>query len=243
MGEVRVHDLSSGKSTEALIPCAKSGAGDLSGAIQLDTLPEGVHVVIRATDDQVDLGALGTDVKARDAVIVYPRGKGEKAVEVPLVKTKGGYVGDKIVMWADLDKLNDEGTKLDIAVFDHDGTTGEASEELHLAVAVSTGKSCEKAQDDNPQSVVLGASPGASKADLSAAELGAPMKDSAWFSSCGLAASANANICVAVKDGKPLGVSVTVTPEDRRVAACIDRFARKLRFPESDKLDVVQQRF
>jgi hypothetical protein len=84
---------------------------------------------------------------------------------------------------------------------------------------------------------------GAQKADLTNEQLGAPMKSSAWFSSCGLADSANADICVAVKKGKPLGVSVAVTPQNKRVAACIDRSARKLHFPESDKLDVVHQKF
>jgi hypothetical protein len=240
--KVQMHDLSGAGTTEALVPCAKAGASDFSGAIKIETIPEGVHIIIHATDDQVDLGMLGSDVKTRDAVIVYPRGKGQKAVEVPLVKTNDGYVGDKIVMWDDLDKLNDEGTKFDIAVYDHDGTNGEASEEMHVSVAVSTGKSCEKALDENAQTIELRGGQ-AAKADLTDAQLGAPMKDSSWFSSCGLADSAKADICVAVKKGKPLGVSVAVSPENKRVAACIDRSARKLRFPESDKLDVVHQKF
>jgi len=46
-----------------------------------------------------------------------------------------------------------------------------------------------------------------------------------------------------VKNGKPLGVSVSVTPQNRRVAVCIDRAARRLSFPSSDKLDVVHQKF
>ena len=223
----------------------EGGAGDFSGAIKVETIPEGVHITINATDDQVNLGMLGSDVKARDAVIVYPRGKGEKAVEVPLMKTKRGYVGDKIVMWDDLDKLTDEGTKFEIAVYDHDGSSSEASEEMHVSVAVSTGKSCERAQDENPQTIDIGAKQGGGggRADLSDAQLGGPMKNSGWFSACGLADSANADICVAVKKGKPLGVSVAVTPENKRVAACIDRSARKLHWPESEKLDVVHQKF
>ena len=47
----------------------------------------------------------------------------------------------------------------------------------------------------------------------------------------------------AVKNGKPLGVSVGVTPANKRTAACIDRAARKLHFPSSAKLDVVHQKF
>jgi hypothetical protein len=241
--KTQVHDLNAGGATETLVPCAKAGAGDFSGMVKVETIPEGVHIIIHATDDEVNLGMLGADVKTRDAVIVYPRGKTQKAIEVPLVKTKDGYEGDKIVMYDDLDKLNDEGTKLDIAVFDHDSSSGQASEEMHVSVAVSTGKSCEKAEDENPQTLDMGAKSSASKADLTDAQLGAPMQTSAWFSSCGLAESANADICVAVKKGKPLGVSVAVTPDNKRVAACIDRSARKLHFPESDKLDVVHQKF
>jgi hypothetical protein len=240
--KVHTHDLNATGATDAFVPCAKSGANDFSGAIKVETIPEGVHITIHATDDQVNLGMLGSDVKTRDAVIVYPRGKGQKAVEVPLMKTADGYVGDKIVMWDDLDKLNDEGTKFDIAVYDHDKNGGEASEEMHVSVAVSTGKSCEKAQDENNQVMDMGAK-GAAKADLTNEQLGAPMRSSAWFASCGLADSANADICVAVKKGKPLGVSVAVTPQNKRVAACIDRSARKLHFPESEKLDVVHQKF
>ena len=237
---VQQHDLNGEKATEAFTPCAKSGANDYSGAIKIETMPEGVHIIINATDDMVNNGQLGSDVRTRDAVIVYPNGKGSKAIEVPLIKTKDGYTGDKIVLYDDLEKLTDDGTKLDIAVFDHDGKSGETSEEMHVQVAVSTGKSCEKAIDENPQTVDFGKK---GKADLTDAQLGAPIKSSVFFSGCGLADSANADICVAVKQGKPLGVSVKVTPQSNKTAACIDRAARRLHFPESDKLDVVHQHF
>ena len=110
-----------------------------------------------------------------------------------------------------------------------------------MQFAVSTGKSCEKAIDENPQTVDFGKKGG--KADLTDEQLGAPMRSSGFFSGCGLSDSANADICVAVKKGRPLGVSVKVTPLNNRVAACIDRAARRLHFPSSDKLDVVHQKF
>jgi hypothetical protein len=69
------------------------------------------------------------------------------------------------------------------------------------------------------------------------------MKSSSFFQHCGLADSANAEICVAVKKGKPLGVSVKVSPTNNKVAACIDKATRKLSFPSSEKLDVVKQKF
>ena len=112
---------------------------------------------------------------------------------------------------------------------------------MHVQVAVSTGKSCEKAQDENPQRIVMGQT--GAPPDLTREQLGAPMANSMFFAGCGLASSANADICVAVKQGKPLGVSVAITPADNKTAACIDRATRKLRFPASDQLDVVKQHF
>lgn len=239
--KTQTHNLSEDKATEALVPCSKSGANDYSGAIKIETIPEGVHIIINATDDEVNQGMLGSDVKTRDAVIVYPKGKGSKAIEVPLVKTANGYTGDKIVLYDDLDKLTDEGTKMDIAVFDHDSKSGEPSEEMHLQVNISTGKSCERAQDENPQTMDF--SKKGSRPDLTDGQLGAPMKSSGFFSGCGLSDNASADICVAVKQGKPLGVSVKVLPQNNKVAACIDRSTRHLHFPASDKLDVVHQKF
>jgi hypothetical protein len=241
--KVHTHDAQVEGATAALVPCSASGANDYSGVVKVESTFEGVKITIDATDDQVDMGALGSDVKTRDAVLVYPKGKGSKAVEVALVKTLHGYMGEKVIPWVELDKLTDEGTKIDVAIFDHD-KKGEASEELHVAVAVSTGKSCEKARDENNETVDLGAKGGApQQRDFTEAELGAPMKTDAFFRQCGLDAKSSADICVAVKQGKPFGVSVSVSPVNNKVAACIDRAARKLRFPSGPRLDIVKQHF
>jgi len=172
---------------------------------------------------------------------VYPKGKGSTAIEVPLMKTRTGYHGDKIVLWDDLGKLTDEGTKIDLAIYDHDKSS-RSTEQLHVSLAVSTGKSCEKAQDENMETLNIGAKQGG-KADLTSEQLGGPMRDSAFFARCGLPDSAKTDICVAVKKGKPLGVTVGVTPFNNRVAACIDKATRRLSFPASERLDVVHQKF
>lgn len=226
-------DLGTGKSTDAFTPCAKGGATDYSALVKIEPVDDGVHIIIDATDDDVTL--LGPDVKSKDAVIVYPKGKGSAAVEVPLEKTKTGYHGDKIVLWDDIEKLNDEGTKIDIAVYDHDKKSGE-TEELHVSVGLSTGKSCEKAQDENPQQVTMGKSGGK---DLTKDQLGAPINNSNAAAACGLPDSSHANLCVLVKNGKPLGVTVKVDPKNNRVAACIDRRMRGLAFPVSGQPDTV----
>jgi hypothetical protein len=236
--KVQQHDLSSGEATQAFSPCAKGGAKDYSALVKIETLDEGVHIIIDATDDDVTM--LGPDVKSRDAVIVYPKGKGQSSVEVPLMKTKTGYHGDKVVLWEDLGKLNDEGTKLDVAIFDHDKKSGD-TEEMHVALGVSTGKSCEKAQDENPQKLDMGKAD--KRADLSKQELGRPISSSNAAVACGLPDSAKADVCVLVRNGKPLGVTVNVKPANNRVAACIDRRMRKLAFPVSDKPDTVTYKY
>jgi hypothetical protein len=173
---------------------------------------------------------------------VYPKGKGTKeAIEVPLIRTKDGYVGDKIVLFDQLDNLTDDGTKIDVAIFDHDKGQGD-SEEMHVSVAVSTGKSCEKARDENPDTLDMGAK-GGGGADLTPAQLGAPINGGQFMAGCGLPQSASADICVTVKKGAPLGVSVRVSPKNNRVAACIDRAARRIHFPVSNKVDVIKTHF
>ncbi len=236
---VHSHDLTGASKSETFAPCAKSGARDYSAIVHIETLDEGVHITIDATDDEVTI--LGPEVKERDAVIVYPKGKGTAGVEVPLMKTKTGYQGDKVVLWDDLGKLNDEGTNIDVAIYDHD-KSAHSTEEMHVSLAVSTGKSCERARDENVETIDMRKGP-SGKADLTADQLGAPMRSSGFFASCGLPDSANADICVAVKRGRAVGVSVAVSPINNRVAACIDRSARRLAFPVSDNLDVVHQKF
>jgi hypothetical protein len=231
--KVQSADLSAGKSTDVFTPCAKAGARDYSALVKIEPVDDGVHIIIDATDDDVTL--LGPDVKTRDAVLVYPKGKGQVAIEVPLMKTKTGYHGDKVVFWEDLGKLSDDGTKIDVAIYDHDKKTGD-TEELHVAVGVSTGKSCERAQDENPQQITMGK---AGAKDLSRDELGRPISNSNAAAACGLGQSSHAKICVLVKRGHPLGVTVNVDPSNNRVAACIDRRMRGLAFPASENPDTV----
>jgi hypothetical protein len=231
---VHMHDLSSGQATEAYTPCSRSGSHDYSALVRIETIDDGVHILIDATDDEVSL--LGPDVRTRDAVIVYPRGKGSAAVEVPLMKTRTGYHGDKVVLWDDLGKLHDEGTQIDVAIYDHDKSSNE-TEELHLSVGVSTGKSCRRAQDENPQTMVMGKAGG--RPDLSKSELGRPIASNNAALACALPDASTAKICVLVRRGKPLGVTVDVSPGNNRVAACIDRRMRRLSFPVSDNADTV----
>jgi hypothetical protein len=239
--KVHEYDLHDADGQDHFVPCAATGKEDYSGNVHIDTTGDGILVTITATDDDFNEGKVGSELKGRDAVIVYPKGPGTTGVEVPLKRTATGYTGQKLIPFADLDKLTDEGTKLAIHIYDHDDSHKDGQhEELKVQVSVSAGKSCEKAIDENPSEIKMGAK---QTKDLTAEQLGAPMNNSAFMSKCGLPDSSNAEICVAVKQGKPLGVSVKVAPTNNKVAACIDHATRKLSFPRSEKLDVVKQSF
>jgi hypothetical protein len=239
--KAHVYDIHDEDGQDHASPCSTNGKEDHSGNVRLDTVAEGIKVTIHVSDDDVNEGVLGSDLKGRDAMIVYPKGRDKKGVEVPLVRTKHGYKGEKLIPFNDLEKLTDEGTKLEISIHDHDDNHKDgAHEEFKVSIAISAGKSCEKAIDENPQEIVMGKK---GAPDLTNDQLGRPMQNSAFMAHCGLADSASADICVAVKKGKPLGVSVKTAPMNNKVATCIDKATRKLSFPQSDKLDVVKQHF
>lgn len=63
----------------------------------------------------------------------HPKGKGSDVVEVVLHRTPNGYKGEK-------GKLNNEGTKIEIAIHDHDETAGTTDEEMKMSPTVSAGK-------------------------------------------------------------------------------------------------------
>jgi hypothetical protein len=234
--KVQQYDLHDDDGQDHFAPCAQTGKEDFAGNVHLDTTPEGIKITIRATDDDVNEGKLGSDLKGRDAMIVFPKGRDKKGVEIPLVRTKNGYKGEKLIPYADLDKLTDEGTKLEVSIYDNDDNHKNGGhEELKVSIAISAGKSCEKAMDENPQEITMGKKSGP--------DLTNDQQNSAFIQHCGLPDSSNADICVAVKKGKPLGVSVSTAPMNNKVAACIDKATRKLSFPPSEKLDVVKQHF
>jgi len=244
-GKVQEHTLDpheDGK-THTFVPCSGAGKHDYSGAVHVESTPQGIHVVIDATDDDFNHGAVGSPIKGRDAVIVYPQGPGSKAIEVPLKQTATGYHGEITIPYDDLDKLHDEGTKLKVTVFDHDDShPADKHEELSVEVAVSTGKSCEKAREEN-SAIDMGKKGGPVKPDLSEEQLSGPVKSSAFFNHCNLKDAEKADICVAIKDGKPIGVSVSVSPKNKTTASCIDRATRKLKWPFHERLEVIHQKF
>jgi len=157
------------------------------------------------------------------------------------MKTRTGYTGDKNRALRPARQAERRGHQIDIAIFDHDKNNTNGSEEMHLSVGVSTGKSCEKAQDENPQTIDMGKKGGRPGSHQLAARrarsrrgvhggLRAAVERERGHLRGGEAGQAARR----VREGEP---------EEQSVAACIDRATRRVRFPASDKLDVVHEKF
>jgi hypothetical protein len=61
--KVHEYDLHDEDGQDHVAPCAATGNEDFAGNVHLDTVAEGVKVSIHVTDDDVNEGKLGTDLK------------------------------------------------------------------------------------------------------------------------------------------------------------------------------------
>jgi hypothetical protein len=102
----------------------------------------------------------------------------------------------------------------------------------------SGGASFESILDNNNQTITMGQG-GSDVPDLTNAQLSAPLRHASFISGCGAPDDMKVTVGVAVKMGKPLGVTVHTTPPNAGVAACIDRSVRGLQWPVSAKTDFV----
>ncbi len=100
---------------------------------------------------------------------------------------------------------------------------------------------CESAAASANQSMDLRAAPGAP--DLSREAFAAILDNGAYLAPCAIPSRTALEICVAVQNGKAVGVSVSSEPRDANVIACVRRAVAALRFPQSDRLDVTRTRF
>jgi hypothetical protein len=68
-------------------------------------------------------------------------------------------------------------------------------------------------------------------ADLTDAQLSAPMSNSTFLAGCGAPEDMRIVVKVAVKNGRAVGVSVYPNPPNGAVATCVDRHVRGLSWP------------
>ena len=97
-----------------------------------------------------------------------------------------------------------------------------------------TGPSYESALDSNDEQVTIGSK---GQADLTDAQLSAPMSDGSFISECGAPDSMSVTVKLAIRAGRAVGVSVETSPPASNVGGCVDGHVRGLSWPVSAKMD------
>lgn len=101
--------------------------------------------------------------------------------------------------------------------------------------------SCEAAIESAHQDVDF--SQGNGTADLPTSAIAAVLENGAWLASCGVPASTSLDVCVAIRGGNVIGVSVASRPANAELSACVRRRASSLQFPYSSHVDIARTRF
>jgi hypothetical protein len=69
------------------------------------------------------------------------------------------------------------------------------------------------------------------------------LNQGSYLGGCGVPDRARVDVCVAVKNGRAVGVTVRLAPSAPSVERCIARRVRGLAFPAHPRLDVARTRF
>lgn len=104
----------------------------------------------------------------------------------------------------------------------------------------SDGTTCEDARDQNVEEVTIGAS---STPDLSAKDLGAVLNGGQYLETCQIPHDSKVSVCVAVRNGAAMGVTIALDPPDPDLEKCVAAEVRKLSFPSHPRMDVVRTQF
>jgi hypothetical protein len=103
------------------------------------------------------------------------------------------------------------------------------------------GMSCEAAQSAYVEEMNVGGPKG--PADITASQYGSIMNGGGYLNGCGLPSSTAVDVCVAVQNGRAVGVTVRTRPHNGGAAACIASHVRGMSFPVHPKLDVTRTSF
>ncbi len=103
------------------------------------------------------------------------------------------------------------------------------------------GQSCESAQAAYVEEMNVGGPRG--QADLTAGQYASIMNSGSYFGHCGVPNNVGIKICAAVQNGRAVGVTVTTSPRNGKMEACIAGGVRGLKFPSHPKLDVTRTTF
>jgi hypothetical protein len=108
---------------------------------------------------------------------------------------------------------------------------------------VHTGSlpSCDSAAATANQTIDIGSARGAP--DLTRDAFAGVLEHGAYLTQCSIPSRTALELCVAVRDGAVVGVTVTTEPRAPAINACVRRAVGKLRFPRSSQLDITRTRF
>jgi hypothetical protein len=105
----------------------------------------------------------------------------------------------------------------------------------------SVAASCEAALENAHQDVDLTTGRGAP--DVTRDAYASLLDRGTYLAPCDVPGDTALDLCVAVQDGRAIGVTVTATPGNSRVVACVRRALSGFAFPVSARMDVARTRF
>jgi hypothetical protein len=104
----------------------------------------------------------------------------------------------------------------------------------------SDGLSCEQARAQYVEEIGMQSG---LPADLTAADFGSVLNAGAYLAPCDVPSTSHVQICVAIQNGRPVGVTVILEPPDGDIEICVARAVRGLSFPSNAKMDIARVRF
>jgi hypothetical protein len=104
----------------------------------------------------------------------------------------------------------------------------------------SDGVTCEDAQAQNVEELDLH---GGGQADLTAKDYATVLNNGTYLAPCEVPETSKIQICVAVRGGVAIGVTVAIDPSNPDFELCVAKQVRALAFASHPKMDVVRVRF
>jgi hypothetical protein len=101
--------------------------------------------------------------------------------------------------------------------------------------------SCEAAVAAHTEEIVMHG--GRSRPDITEAQYASILEHGRWFEHCGVPAACRLEVCVAVREGRAVGVTVHSTPWRADIERCVAAAARGLTFPSHPRMDVTRTTF
>jgi hypothetical protein len=104
----------------------------------------------------------------------------------------------------------------------------------------SDGITCEDAQAQNVDEIDM---QGGGQADLTAKDFSAVLNNGTYLAPCEVPETSKIQICVAIRSGAAIGVTVTLDPSNPDLEICVAKQVRVLAFASHPKMDIVRVQF